>query len=87
VGDCLNNPARPFPELGASDEVLTHHVRKHAMANGCWDGVRLTKQCPCGRAAVFTCVACGDALLLLTRNNEPPCEHAREAWAEMGVEL
>jgi hypothetical protein len=85
VDDCLNEPARPFPDIGMSEEGTEHHVRRHAAEFGCPPGIGIAKRCPCGRAYVFTCVTCGGAVVLAVADNQPACEHARQAWAELGV--
>lgn len=63
------------PPVPVSSEVLEHHARLHQRR--CSGPYRLViLVCPCGRAHVIGCRACGEALFVGLAPGGPPCPHA-----------
>lgn len=66
--------------LGASTEVMLHHLAEHP----CKNAHALEYPCPCGCAVAILCSECGEPLFLAV-DPEEWCEHAEVAYREYCV--
>jgi hypothetical protein len=70
------------PVIPASPEVLEHHARLHERRCPGPDRARITV-CPCGRAHLIGCRACGEVVFVALAPGGPPCAHALELLGDV----
>jgi hypothetical protein len=70
---------RPEPAVGASEEVLQHHLELHE--RDCGSGTAsTTRVCPCKSCLVWACTRCGEPMFWTYK---AWCEHAAALWASV----
>jgi hypothetical protein len=66
-----------MPRIGASPEIIRHHLSHHP----CKDAHPIEVLCPCGNAVAILCSECGDPMFLAV-NPEVWCDHAQTFYRE-----
>lgn len=61
--------------VGASEEVMEHHIREHYKECSNVREARMGKHCPCGIVVVVFCEACAHVLYYMKALGTVACEH------------
>jgi hypothetical protein len=72
-GTIPGDEERSERNIGASYEVMVHHLKQHEAV--CPSGLAYNVPCPCGRCHVIVCAECGEPLGV-GQVAGPSCVHA-----------